>query len=246
MVAVSKLDGNSVTAREASGHPLVDGRPVSNYPVGTGSVRSSQRRLTPIIGRGRNEDPDATLVDAARAGNIEAFETLVRLYQTRMVNFSLAIVRDVGDAEDVAQETFLRAYRSLARFRGESSFKTWLYTIATNTARSALDRRSRRERVSRQSLDDERLALAADQVEDGLSDVESTLVRRQAIDQALAMLPDELRVAVVLRDVEGLDYKEIARVTSAPVGTVESRIFRARQRLRILLRSLMTAELCSR
>ena len=155
-------------------------------------------------------------------------------------------MRDVGEAEDVAQETFLRAYRSLARFRGESSFKTWLYTIATNTARSTLDRRSRRERVSRQSLDDERLGLAADQVPDGLSDAESTLVRRQAIDQALAMLSDEFRVAVVLRDVEGLDYKEIARVTGAPVGTVESRIFRARQRLRMLLGSLMSAELCGR
>ena len=246
MVAVSKLDGSSVTVREASENPLDDGPPVSSYRAGTGSVRSPRRRLTPISDPGRNGDPDATLVDAARTGNTEAFETLVRHYQTRMVNFALAIVQDVGEAEDVAQETFLRAYRSLARFRGESSFKTWLYTIATNTARSTLDRRSRRERVSRQSLDDERLGLAADQVPDGLSDAESTLVRRQAIDQALAMLSDEFRVAVVLRDVEGLDYKEIARVTGAPVGTVESRIFRARQRLRMLLRSLMSAELCGR
>ena len=246
MVAVSKLDSSSVTVREAGENPLDDGRLVSSCRAGRGPVRSPQRCLTPSSGPGRNGDPDATLVDAARAGNIEAFETLVRHYQTRMVNFALAIVRDVGEAEDVAQETFLRAYRSLARFRGESSFKTWLYTIATNTARSTLDRRSRRERVSRQSLDDERLGLAADQVPDGLSDAESTLVRRQAIDQALAMLSDEFRVAVVLRDVEGLDYKEIARVTGAPVGTVESRIFRARQRLRMLLRSLMSAELCGR
>jgi len=246
MVAVSKLDSSSVTVREAGENPLDDGRLVSSCRAGRGPVRSPQRCLTPSSGPGRNGDPDATLVDEARAGNIEAFETLVRHYQTRMVNFALAIVRDVGEAEDVAQETFLRAYRSLARFRGESSFKTWLYTIATNTARSTLDRRSRRERVSRQSLDDERLGLAADQVADGLSDAESTLIRRQAIDQALAMLSDELRVAVVLRDVEGLDYKEIARVTGAPVGTVESRIFRARQRLRVLLSSLMSAELCSR
>ena len=136
----------------------------------------------------------------------------------------------------------VKAYRSLGRFRGESSFKTWLYTIATNTARTALERRGRRERVEHQSLDDETEVLSAGSVPSGLPDAETTLVARDTIDRALAVLPDDLRIAVVLRDVEGLDYKEIAKVTGAPMGTVESRIFRARQRLRTLLLPLRTAQ----
>ena len=192
--------------------------------------------------RGRSVDPDRTLVDEATAGNLEAFEDLVRRHQTRLVNYALAIVRDTGEAEDVAQETFIKAYRSLRRFRGESSFKTWLYTIATNTARTALERRGRRERVGDQSLDDESQTLSAGSVPSGLPDAEMALVARDAIDRALAVLPDDLRIAVVLRDVEGLDYKEIAKVTGSPIGTVESRIFRARQRLRALLLPLRTAQ----
>ena len=184
-------------------------------------------------------DPDRTLVDEATAGDLDAFEALVRRYQTRLVNYALAIVRDTGEAEDVAQETFIRAYRSLGRFRGESAFKTWLYTIATNTARTALERRGHRERVGHQSLDDDAQTVTAGTVPARVPDAETTLVTRDAIDRALATLPEDLRVAVVLRDVEGLDYKEIAAVTGAPIGTVESRIFRARRRLRTLLQPLM-------
>lgn len=185
-------------------------------------------------------DPDRVLVDEANAGNRDAFETLVRRYQHRVVNYTQAIVRDAGEAEDVAQETFIRAYRSLGRFSGESAFKTWLYTIATNTARTALERRGRRDRVGDQSLDDDTRNLTAEQVPAGGPDAEATLVTRDAIDRALSELSAELRVAVVLRDVEGLDYKEIAAVTGAPIGTVESRIFRARRRLRTLLQPLMS------
>lgn len=187
-------------------------------------------------------DPDRTLVEEATEGSLDSFEALVRRYQTRVVNYAMAIVRDTGEAEDVAQETFIRAYRSLGRFRGESLFKTWLYSIATNTARTALERRGRRERIGNQSLDDDTQTLSAASVPSGQPDAETTLVSRDAIDRALATLSDDLRVAVVLRDVEGLDYKEIAVVTGAPIGTVESRIFRARQRLRTLLQPLRSVE----
>ena len=184
-------------------------------------------------------DPDQALVDDAAAGDRDAFGALVRRHQTRIVNYAMAIVRDPAEAEDVAQETFIRAYRSLARFRGDSSFKTWLYTIATNAARTGLERRGRRSRVEDGSLDDEAGPLSAADVPAGDADAETALVQREAIDRALAALPPDLRVAVVLRDVEGLDYKEIAAATGAPIGTVESRIFRARRRLRPLLQPLM-------
>ena len=196
-------------------------------------------RRAAAAGEARAADPDQALVAAAVAGGRDAFETLVRRHQTRIVNYAMAIVKDPADAEDVAQETFIRAYRSLARFRGDSSFKTWLYTIATNAARTGLERRGRRGRVEDGSLDDETGPLAAADVPAGDADAETTLVRREAIDRALAALPPDLRVAVVLRDVEGLDYKEIAAATGTPIGTVESRIFRARRRLRPLLQPLM-------
>jgi RNA polymerase sigma-70 factor (ECF subfamily) len=185
-------------------------------------------------------DPDRVLVDEVNAGNRDAFEVLVRRYQHRLVNYVQAIVRDFGEAEDVAQETFVRAYRSLSRFRGDSAFKTWLYTIATNMARTSLERRGRRARVGDQSLDDDAQAMTAAQVPSGAPDVEATLVTRDAIDRALAALSEELRVAVVLRDVEGLEYKEIAEIVGVPMGTVESRIFRGRRKLRTLLHPLVS------
>jgi RNA polymerase sigma-70 factor (ECF subfamily) len=133
----------------------------------------------------------------------------------------------------VAQEVFLRAYRGLGRFRGQSSFKTWLYQIATNTARThAAKRRSRpEEAVGSFGGGDPNEAPVAVSAED----LEASVVLRDRLDRALAALPEEQRQAIVLRDVEGFDYKEIAEMLSIPIGTVESRIFRARQRLRELL-----------
>ena len=204
------------------------------HAVAVGAGPEDEPRTTAI-------DPDRAAVEDARAGDGGAFEVLVLRHQARIVNYASAIVHDAGAAEDVAQETFVRAWRGLARFRGESAFKTWLYRIATNVARTHLDRRGRQARIGDRSLDDETEPLQAGDVPSPAPDAETSLVRREAIDRALAELPEELRVALVLRDVEGLDYKEIAGVTGAPIGTVESRIFRARRRLRKLLRPLVTA-----
>ena len=202
----------------------------------------------PVVDGGRADtdagaaaDPDRAAVDAARSGDAGAFESLVLRYQARIVNYASALVRDAGAAEDVAQETFVRAWRGLGRFRGESAFRTWLYRIAANVARTHLDRRGRQARIADGSLDDETEPLQADDVASAAPDAETSLVTREAIDRALAELPDELRLALVLRDVEGLDYKEIAGVTGAPMGTVESRIFRARRHMRTLLRPFRTA-----
>ena len=186
-------------------------------------------------------DPDRALVDRARAGDVDAFEALVLRYQTRIVNYASTMIRDAGEAEDVAQETFVRAYRALGQFRGDSSFKTWLYRIATNTARTHLERQVRSARVSDYSLDDAAQPLGAGDVPSGAATAEELLIARDAVDRALAELPEELRLAVILRDIEGLDYKEIAEVTGVPIGTVESRIFRGRRRLRPLLRPLVSA-----
>ena len=192
-----------------------------------------------LDGAGVVVDPDRTAVDDARAGDADAFEALVLRYQARIVNYASAMVRDAGGAEDVAQETFVRAWRGLGRFRGESSFKTWLYRIATNVARTHLGCRARQAQIADRSLDNESAPLQAGDIPPPAPDAETLLVTREEIDRALVELPAALRIALVLRDVEGLDYKEIAGVTGAPIGTVESRIFRARQRLRILLRPLV-------
>lgn len=181
--------------------------------------------------RGR-EDPDAATVERARHGEIEAFEDLVRRYEHRIVNYVRALVSRSADAEDVAQEVFLRAYRGLRSFRGQSSFKTWLYQIAMNTARTHLTRRGRQLEDAVGRFDEEGSRTMATS-----EDLEMQVLQRDRIDRALAQLPDDQRQVIVLRDVEGFEYLEIARLLGIPIGTVESRIFRARARLRDLLRA---------
>lgn len=183
------------------------------------------------------EDPDRSLVENARAGNIDAFEALVLRHQTQIVNYAAAVMRNSNDAEDVAQQTFLRAYRALTKFRGESTFKTWLYRIATNVALTYLNRRDRERRIQSHSLDDDTLSVGVSAIPSRVANTETAVVLRDAIDRALATLPNDLRLAVILRDVAGLNYKDISEVTGRPIGTVESRIFRGRQRLRLLLRT---------
>jgi RNA polymerase sigma-70 factor (ECF subfamily) len=175
-------------------------------------------------------------VKAAAEGDADAFEALVRRYQGRIIGFVRGLTGNAADAEDLAQEVFVRIYRSLGKFRGESTFKTWLYTVAVNVARSHHSRRTRQQPVWGDSGADETRPFDPP---DASADVESTLVRREAIERALGDLPEELREAVTLRDVHGLEYRDIAEATGAPMGTVESRIFRARQRLRRALAPLV-------
>lgn len=172
---------------------------------------------------------DRELVARARRGDADAFSDLVRTYQHRVVNYARAMVSNEADAEDVAQDAFVRAYRGLRTFRGDSSFKTWLYRIVTNAARTHLARR--RDRPEQTAGDAAMSPEAFGQPATG-EDLEASVVDRDRIDRALATLPVEMREAVVLRDVEGLDYREIAAALDVPIGTVESRIFRGRARLR--------------
>jgi RNA polymerase sigma-70 factor, ECF subfamily len=183
-------------------------------------------------------DADRGLVDAARAGSREAFDALVLRYQGQVLNLIRAMTSSDDDAEDLAQDAFVRAWRNIGSFRADSAFRTWLFGIAINVVRTHRGKRSRLRQLfwspSRET-DVTADPLERASIDDG---VEAPLAMREVIDRALATLPEEMREAVVLRDVEGLDYREIAEALSVPIGTVESRIFRARQRLRPLLESL--------
>jgi RNA polymerase sigma-70 factor (ECF subfamily) len=178
-------------------------------------------------------DADRGLVEAAAGGSREAFDELVRRHQTSILNLVRALTAGSLDAEDLSQEIFVRAWTSLAGFRGDSAFRTWLHKVALNVIQTHRGRTSRWRRLF-QSAAASPEDPTVDPVESARdpADLERDLLMRDAIDHALGRLPEELRVAVTLRDIQGLDYKAIAELTGVPMGTVESRIFRARQRLK--------------
>jgi RNA polymerase sigma-70 factor, ECF subfamily len=179
---------------------------------------------------------DADLVNAAAAGDRDAFDELVRRHQRAIVNLTRIMTGGADDAEDLAQEAFIRAWKNLGQFRRESTFRTWLHGIALNVIRTHRGRLARLRRTFFSALSEPGAnPLDRASVDDR---TEGTLVIRQGIDRALGQLPDELRAALVLRDIQGLEYREIAETLGVPIGTVESRIFRARQRLRPLLEHL--------
>ena len=175
---------------------------------------------------------DRRLVEAAAEGSREAFDELVRRHQTSILNLVRALTGGSADAEDLAQDVFVRAWRGLSGFRGESVFRTWLHRVAINVVQSHRGRASKLRRLfqvgpATPDPQEDPIESAADP-----ADLEQDVILRDAIDKALATLPEELRIAVTLRDVQGLDYRAIAEITGAPIGTVESRIFRARARLK--------------
>jgi RNA polymerase sigma-70 factor (ECF subfamily) len=187
------------------------------------------------------------LVERTVAGDQKAFELLVIKYQRRIERLIGRMVRDTDLIEDIAQETFIRAYRALAQFRGEAQFYTWLYRIAVNTAKKALVDLKRDPVVSESALrggggddDDE-----TSSVENELTTAETpetVLAAKEiaaTVNSAMEALPEELRQAVTLREIEGLSYEEIAEVMNCPIGTVRSRIFRAREAISAKVKPLL-------
>lgn len=176
------------------------------------------------------QELDLELVARVQQGQRQAFDLLVKKYQARILALILRFVRDRHEAEDVAQETFVRAYRALANFRGDAAFYTWLYRIAINTAKNHLAARSRR--TPDVDIDSSEAELLGG--EDALRHTdtpEGELLARELeaiVHKAIAGLPDELRTALMLREFDGLSYEDIATIMRCPVGTVRSRIFRAR------------------
>ena len=180
-------------------------------------------------------DSDAMLVERAVAGDQRAFELLVIKYQRRIERLIGRMVRDVNLVEDIAQETFIRAYRALHQFRGDAQFYTWLYRIAVNTAKRFLLKLKHDPAVFQSALqasdeDDETFQRRSEPSTDETP--ESVLAAKEigeAVNAALEALPDDLKQALTLREIDGLSYEEIADVMNCPLGTVRSRIFRARE-----------------
>lgn len=178
---------------------------------------------------------DERVVREAIGGSREAFDELVRRHRGQIYTLIRTVTGSDSDADDLTQECFVRAYVAIVRFRGEGTFRTWLTRIAVNVARTWLARQRRAHRtVSLEVASDGERWTSESLVVD--SDVEAALCRRQVIVRALARLPEECRVALTLRDVQGFEYHEIAEVLNTPIGTIEARVFRARRRLRPLLR----------
>ncbi|MBN8486764.1 MAG: RNA polymerase sigma factor RpoE [Burkholderiales bacterium] len=189
-------------------------------------------------------DADAALVDRVKRGDVRAFEMLVVKYQRRIERLIARMVRDTDLVQDIAQETFIRAYRALPQFRGESAFYTWLYRIAVNTAKKALLELKRDPIVTESALapaDDEETS--ARQVEPtDMATPDALLASKEiaaTVNAAIESLSEDLRQAITLREIEGLSYEEISEVMNCPIGTVRSRIFRAREAIAERLRPLL-------
>jgi RNA polymerase sigma-70 factor (ECF subfamily) len=185
---------------------------------------------------------DLQLVERVREGDKRAYGLLVEKYRRKIIRLLSRMVRDSDDLEDIAQETFIKAYRALPQFRGDAAFYTWLYRIAVNTAKNFLVARGKAMRtVSEQAVNDddepdERL-LAQD-----IATPETELLSKQvaiAVNEAVDALPEELRQAITLREMEGMSYEEIAEYMACPIGTVRSRIFRAREAIASKLRPIL-------
>ncbi len=177
------------------------------------------------------KDTDKQLVARVQKGDKRAFDMLVLKYQYKVHAIVSRYIKDFDEVNDVVQEAFIKAYRALAKFRGESAFYTWLYRIAVNTAKNYLVARNRRPPASDVDAADADYYEGSDRLRD-VDSPENLLYRDEleaVVDQAIRDLPEDLRTAVTLREFEGLSYEEIAEVMGCPVGTVRSRIFRARE-----------------
>jgi len=187
-------------------------------------------------------DVDAELVVRVQRGDKKAFDLLVLKYQRKIMRLLSRMIRDPHEVEDVAQEAFIKAYRALPQFRGDSAFYTWLYRIAINTARNWMAARGRRPSTPNAlETEDGETFNETDNLTDN-STPESMVASREiaeTVNAAIQALPEELRTAIVMREMEGMSYEDIAQSMDCPIGTVRSRIFRAREAIATRLRPLL-------
>ena len=226
MTAVYKLQAAQTVAE-----PDVNVRPVARRPD----------QKTAEHSRMSEAQVDQLLVEQVQKGDTKAFDLLINKYQHRIVSLVARYVSDQSEAQDVAQEAFIKAYRAIDRFRGDSAFYTWLYRIAINTAKNWLVARKRRPPASDiDAADAEQYDMESRLKEQGTPENEMMReeIKRTVFD-TIAELPDDLRTAIMLREMEGMSYEDIALTMDCPIGTVRSRIFRAREAIDEKLKPLV-------
>jgi RNA polymerase sigma-70 factor (ECF subfamily) len=230
MSTTAVIDTSSALLEQAPGKPWNRSKVCDHSGPKSEPDRMSEREI------------DQLLVERVQQGDKKAFDLLVLKYQHKIVSLITRYVHDHAEALDVAQEAFIKAYRAIGRFRGESAFYTWMYRIAINTDKNHLESMSRRPPASDLDAQDaEQFILGDSRLKDSASP-EQELARAElqiAIDKAIAGLPDDLRTAITLREMEGMSYDEIAITMDCPIGTVRSRIFRAREAIDQQLRPLL-------
>ncbi len=185
---------------------------------------------------------DQQLVERAQRGDKRAFELLVEKYQRKLARLLSRLIRDPGEVEDVTQEAFIKAYRALPSFRGDSAFYTWLYRIGINTAKNYLVAMGRRAPTSTEVEVEEAEGYEGGELLRDINTPESLLLSKEiagTVNAAIEALPEELRSAIQLRELEGMSYDEIAKLMDCPIGTVRSRIFRAREAIAERLKPLL-------
>lgn len=185
---------------------------------------------------------DRQLVERAQRGDKRAFELLVEKYQRKLARLLSRFIRDPAEVEDVTQEAFIKAYRALPAFRGDSAFYTWLYRIGINTAKNYLMAMGRRAPTSTEVEAEEAEGFEEGEQLRDINTPESVLLSNEiakTVNSTIEKLPEELRTAIQLREIEGMSYEDIAQVMNCPIGTVRSRIFRAREAIAAELRPLL-------
>lgn len=196
-----------------------------------GSFNRQQDRYVNQVEATQNTCPDQQLVARVQKGDRRAFDLLVIKYQQRITALAYRFVHDMAEAQDIAQESFIKAFRAAPNFRGDSAFYTWLYRITSNTAKNFLQTRKRRVPLHDATLDDEEYFVADANLENNASP--DALMQREQLKEVIFTtmnnLPDELQQAIKLREIDGLSYEDIALSMNCPIGTVRSRIFRARE-----------------
>jgi RNA polymerase sigma-70 factor (ECF subfamily) len=241
MLTTSKIEE---LARPGFVAPALQAYNASNNKTDLGSNTSMADKPndSPVAG---NRELDQILVERAQQGDKKAFGMLVEKYHRKLGRLLGRMIRDQAEVEDVVQESFIKAYRALHNFRGDSAFYTWLYRIGINTAKNYLVSMGRRPQVMQEvEIDD------VENFDDGgemrtMDTPETMLMTKQiaqVVNDTVASLPEELRTAITLREIEGLSYEEIATLMQCPIGTVRSRIFRARETISEKLRPLVDAK----
>jgi RNA polymerase sigma-70 factor (ECF subfamily) len=214
---------------------------MANFPPSDGSIDGHEPRDERERPASGVEQSDLELVRRVQRGERGAFDLLVLRYQHRVVKLVARLLRDPTEAEDVAQEAFVKAYRAIGSFRGDSAFYTWLYRIAVNTARNTMASRQRRPLDYEAELSESEQSVVESRMRHGDTPEAAVLSEEihQTVNRAVEDLPEDLRTAIILREIEGLSYEEIAAAMDCPVGTVRSRIFRAREAIDRNLKPLL-------